>query len=470
MSLKKNVLIVGGGLGGRLLKKDILNNYPYIKIIGFLDDQNICDKDIELLGKIDDFQKVNNTFKIDEIIIAIPSADGEVIRKIILSNLENNIPIKIVPRDQRIISSSKVKYSDIKDVDLEDFLGIRILKKNTEKLKTFYKNKTILITGGAGSIGSEIVRQLLDLGSKKIIVYDNSEYLIFNLDQNLKERGIPKQKYQLIIGDILNKGKFDRIVHQLKPDMIFHAAAYKHVYLMEDNIDEAIRNNVLGTQTVIDTAIKYKIKNFIFISTDKVVNPKGIMGATKKLCEYYVNYCRGTRTVFNIVRFGNVINSHGSVLPLFERQIKERKYVTITHKEIKRYFMSIREAAQLVITSAANRKEGQVFVLDMGELINVYDIALCLIRSKNLIPNRDVAIKFIGLKRGEKLVEELFTKSERGNIVKTKMDNIFKLKKIEKSPGNIKEYFLKLEKLLTGEQDTKKLRKFLQTMFPTLSN
>jgi FlaA1/EpsC-like NDP-sugar epimerase len=312
-------------------------------------------------------------------------------------------------------------------------LGKSFIKKDVEILKNSYTGKTIFITGGAGSIGSEIVHQLLDLGVKKVIVYDNSEYLIFNLDQRLKEKNINPERYKLIIGNIISKTKLRRILQSENPDFIFHAGAYKHVYLMEDNIDEAIVNNVIGTKNVVDTAIECGIKNFVFISTDKVVNPTSIMGATKKLGEFYIKSKTETKIKFNIVRFGNVINSNGSVLPLFEYQIKNHEYLTITHKDVMRYFMSIREAAQLVISSISRESDGEIYILDMGELININAIALSLIRSKNLLPDIDIKINYIGLKKGEKLVEELFTEKELRNLIKTEVDNVFRLKKIMKN-------------------------------------
>lgn len=462
----KNILIIGAGIAGKLLKDDIEKNLPEAKVIGFVDDQNSVDSSINLLGKIDELEEINRLYKVNEMIVAIPSANGDLIRKILLNNLNNRIPIKLVPRSQRIIGDNNVKYADIKDFNSEDFLGRPFLKKNVEKLKKFYKNKTVFITGGAGSIGSEIVRQLIDLEAKKVIVYDNSEYLVFNLDQELKEKGTNSNKYELIIGNILNKAKLERIIKNIKPDFIFHAAAYKHVYLMESNIDKAITNNVIGTKNLVDIAIEQKIENFIFISTDKVVNPTSIMGSTKKLAENYIQSKQNFKTKFNIVRFGNVINSNGSVLPLFEHQIESKSYVTVTHKKVKRFFMSIREAAQLVLTSATKEGNGNIYVLDMGELINIYETALCLIRAKNLIPNKDIKIKIIGLKNGEKMIEELFTKEETNNITKTEIDNVFKLKKIDNINENIERIILNLQKLTELGADTITLKKYFIKLFP----
>jgi len=464
----RNILIIGAGIAGRLLKEDIEKNVSDAKIIGFVDDQESTEEGLDVIGKIEELSKINKIYKIDEIIIAIPSANGELMRKILLNSLKNRTQIKLVPRSQHVIGQNDVKYADVKDFALEDFLGRPFLKQNVEKLKEFYNNKTVFITGGAGSIGSEIVRQLIELGVKKVVVYDNSEYLIFNIDQALREKGVSKEKYRLVIGSILNREKMSNIIREEQPDFVFHAAAYKHVYLMEDNIDEAVMNNVIGTKNVVDAAIENEIKNFIFISTDKVVNPTSIMGSTKKLAEYYIKCIGESKTKFNIVRFGNVINSNGSVLPLFERQIAENHLITVTHKEVRRFFMSIREAAQLVVTSIARDNHGEIYILDMGELINIYEAALCLIRTKNLIPDEDVKINIIGLKDGEKMIEELFTEKEMDNLVKTEIDNVFQLKNHEECPMDINEIVASFKTLLESNANQEALRNRFMEIFNSL--
>jgi len=464
--LNKKVIIIGAGVAGQLLAKDVRSHYPNIRIVGFVDDHEdfVTDKNV---GKIVDLPKIIQKSKIDELIIAIPSASGELIRKILLTVEGSTVPIKIVPRDQRIISYNQVKYSDVADIAEEDFLGRPFIKRDIQKLKSYFQNKTVLITGGAGSIGSEIVRQLLSLDVKKVIVYDNSEFLTFNLDQNLREKGITKERYQLIIGNILNEDKLTRVIKSAKPDIVFHAAAYKHVYLMEDNPEEAIMNNLVGTKKVVDIAVKSGIKHFVFISTDKVVNPTSIMGATKKLGEYYIKHIeKQSKTKFTIVRFGNVINSNGSVLPLFDRQIRENGCVTVTHKDIRRYFMSIKEASHLVITSAFYDREGNVYVLDMGNLINIYEVAKCLIRSKALAPGKDVEIKFIGLKKGEKMIEELFTEKEKQNLIKTNIEDIFCLKNFGDSPDDIEKIIDKLENIVLEDESI--VKSTLKKIFPSL--
>lgn len=462
---KKKVIIIGAGIAGQLLAKNIKTHYTNIRIVGFVDDQEEY-KDSKKVGKIADLPEIIEKYQVDELIIAIPSASGDLIRKILLTVENSTVPIKIVPRDQSVISYDRVEYSDVKELGLEDFLGRPFIKRDIQKLKSYFKDKKILITGGAGSIGSEIVRQLLSLDAN-VVVYDNSEFLIFNLDQNLREKGIDKKRYRLVIGNILNEKKLEKIVQSEKPDIMFHAAAYKHVYLMEDNPEEAIANNVVGTKGVVDIAVRNSVEHFVFISTDKAVDPTSIMGATKKICEYYIKFVeKKSKTKFTIVRFGNVINSNGSVLPLFDRQIRENGYVTVTHKDIRRFFMSIKEASHLVITSTVNDKKGNVYVLDMGDLINIYEVAKCLIRSKSLIPEKDIEIRFIGLKHGEKMTEELFTEKERKNLQSTDMEDVLCVKNFGDSPDNIEEIIAELEELATQERS--KLKASLKKVFPTL--
>ncbi|MFH0969676.1 MAG: polysaccharide biosynthesis protein [Patescibacteria group bacterium] len=469
MDKNKKILIVGAGIAGKILKNDIEKNHKNIKIAGFIDDAKGTNE-MRVLGEVDDLVDIEKKYGIDEVVIAIPSANGELVRRILLNNLQNRMPIKIVPRDQRIIRQCDVRYSKVKDLDFEDFLGRPFIRKDIQKLFAFYRNKKILVTGGAGSIGSEIVKQLLDLGAKKVIIYDNSEYLIFDLSQRLKESGIESNKFRLIVGNILNYDKLEFIVKCEKPNLIFHAAAYKHVHLMQENIDEAVINNVIGTKNVVDIAIKNKVNRFTFISTDKAVNPTSIMGATKKLCEFYIKSLSEVKTKFNIVRFGNVINSNGSVLPLFERQIREGKFITITDKKMERFFMSIREASQLVINSTAFGRSGDIFILNMGELINIYKTGLCVIRSKNFIPEKDVKIKITGLRKGEKMIEELFTESEKNNLIKTGMKDIFRLKNFECCSKEINVIISDLEnmtkKYTLGSKNA--LKKYFKEIFPSI--
>jgi len=456
----KNILIVGAGIAGNLLAKDIKNNYPQYNVLGFIDDST--QKKRGVIGNINAIPRIIKVYNIHEIIVAIPSIDGKLLRRILLTNINNRIPIKIVPRNQKIIRKEHVRYAEIKNIDFDDFLGRSFINVNVNKLSAFYSKKVVLITGGAGSIGSEIVRQLLDLGVKKIIIYDNSEFSIFSLHQELIQKNISRSRCQFVIGSVRNESRLADIFKHTKPDVVFHAAAYKHVYLMEDNPLEAFTNNIIGTINTANMSIENKTKNFTFISTDKVVNPKSIMGASKKIGELYINSVDAKSTKFNIVRFGNVINSNGSVLPLFEQQIANKKPVTVTDKKMKRFFMSIREAANLVIESSAKNQGNKTYILNMGELINIHEVALCLIRSKNLIPNLDIKITIIGRKKGEKMKEQLYTNSEINNLNITKNPKIWELKEKDKTLLNIPEEIDKMKKMAQDNQEKKLKTKILR--------
>ena len=462
----RNILIVGAGKAGRLLARDIGAHHPNCHVTGFVDD-GLKTSGL-VLGDIDAMPKLLRLWRVDEIVIAIPSADGALVRRILLVNGKNRIPIRIVPRDQRIIGKSDVRYSEVRAIDPEDFLGRPFRRQHVTRLTQCYRGKTVFVTGGAGSIGSEIVRQLIDLQAKRVIVYDNSEYLVFLLEQQLKERS-QRDKCELIVGSILHNNKLLTLLKRFKPDIVFHAAAYKHVHLMQDNVDEAVYNNVIGTRRVIDAALAAGIRQFTFISTDKVVNPTSVMGATKKLCEYYIQSLNYPKTKFNIVRFGNVINSNGSALPLFERQMELYGYVTVTHKKMQRFFMSIREAASLVIESTAVGRPSMIHILNMGELINIHDVALCLVRSKNHISGDDIEIRITGLRKGEKMIEELYTDTEKGNLKLLKGGkSIHILKNGEVCPVNIVNVLDEFEMIVKQGGSIGEIQKRLRSIFPSL--
>ncbi len=461
----KNIVIVGAGVAGRLLARDIRKRTNH-RVVGFVDDR--VDRR-GVIGDIDELSRLVDDYEVDEMIVAIPSADGALIRKVLGVNKGNNIPIRLVPRAARVLKTNEVNYQEVKDIEAEDFLGRAIVSRNIQKSETFYQSKKILVTGGAGSIGSEIVRQLLELRTKKVIVYDHAEHACYKIEQELVEGRVPKKRWQVIVGSILNSEKFEYVVGREKPDMIFHAAAYKHVHLMENNIGEAVSTNIFGTKAVADTAVKYEVKRLVFVSTDKVVRPTSVMGATKNVAEAYVRSLVDNETIISVVRFGNVINSQGSVLPLFEEQIKRHRYVTVTDRRMKRFFMSIREAAELVILSASRSSRGAVYVLDMGDLVSVCKVAECLIRSKNLRPEVDVGIKYVGMKAGEKIKEELFTRKERAKITRTRMLNIWKLKNSHDVNNRGFDILSELDARRKKWPNDRRLRKYLSEVFPLLS-
>jgi FlaA1/EpsC-like NDP-sugar epimerase len=464
----RKIVIVGAGTAGVLLAKDIKRNFNSGEVIGFVDDTR--SKKTHILGKIKDLPKLVQDNSVDEVVIAIPSAKGELVREILLNSKDSNIPIKIVPRDIRVLNKDRVRYADIKAVSVNDFLGRPIIKRNLNKVKDFYKNEKVLVTGGGGSIGSEIVWQLIELGAKQVIVLDHAENACFNITRELREQGVGKRRYQVIVGSVLNKKKVEQVMKRYKPNIVFHAAAYKHVGLMQDNVDEAVHNNVFGTKIVLDAAIKYGIKRFIFVSTDKVVNPTSVMGASKKIAEYYVQSVKPKDTIISIVRFGNVINSQGSVLPIFEEQIDNYRYVTLTDRRMKRFFMSIREAAELVIMSGTRSVKKAVYVLDMGDLISLYEVTRCLIRSKGMRPGIDVEERIIGKRPGEKLEEELFTDRERKKMRKTNMPNIYRLESDVDIQKSIDEIMKSLSDISNNGKSHKEVTKYLGELFPTLND
>jgi FlaA1/EpsC-like NDP-sugar epimerase len=464
--MKKKIIIIGAGIAGRLLESDIKHNYHNCEVVGFIDD--ISRANVKILGKIEEIKGVLDRYKVDEVVIAIPSAEGSLVRRILMININNRVPIRIVPREQRVIRHNDVQYKMVRDLTDEDWLGRPPVRTSINSLEKYYKNKIVLVTGGAGSIGSEIVRQLLELKVKKVVVMDNSEFLVYGLEQELKEAKVKKAKYELMMGSVVDRTRTEEIIKKVKPRIVFHAAAYKHVHLMEKYVGEAIKTNVLGTKNVADAATRYGVEKFVQVSTDKAVNPASVMGATKKIAEMYVRQRRSKVTSFSIVRFGNVINSQGSVLPLFSRQVLERREVTVTDKRMERYFMSIREAAQLVIMSATRMTQGAIYVLNMGDLISVNEVAKCVIRSHNLIPDKDVKIKMVGQRPGEKMVEELFAKEEIKLVRKTSLPNIWRLQNGITVSEHNNEVISNLQHMVEKPNNNYRIIALLRTMFPTL--
>jgi FlaA1/EpsC-like NDP-sugar epimerase len=418
----KNLLIIGAGSAGKMVANEILNHKDTSKIfqiIGFLDDnKNIKNiGDLPVLGPISNAKAIITKYNIDEVIIAIPSAGREVINKIVNSLYKANVNIKIVPGIFEIIEG-KVNLNQIRDIDAKDLLGREEIGFDVKKILPYYKNKTILITGAGGSIGSEILRQLLKLNIKKVIAFGHGENSIHSLVSSLNY----DKKIEYIIGDIKDQEKLDHELKKHKIDIFFHAAAHKHVPLMEAYPDEAVKNNIIGTYNCALSAIKNKVKKFILISTDKAVNPTSVMGQTKRIAEKIVlslNNLQDT-TKFSLTRFGNVLSSRGSVVPVFKRQIQAGGPVTVTHRNVTRYFMSIPEAARLVI-KAATIDNGNIFILDMGKPIKIVDLAKTMIRLYGYDENQ-IKIKYIGLQKGEKMHEDLHTRKEI--LKKTEFDKL----------------------------------------------
>jgi len=475
---KIKIIIVGAGKAGELIAKDITGGkFASFSIVGFVDDdpikQNSKIEGISVLGKTSDLKRLIKDNNIDEIFIAIPSERGKVIRKIVENTSGLGVVYKILPRLSEVLmqdfSNDYLKY--IRKVKPEDLLGGEILKSDQSEISQYAKDQIILITGAAGSIGSELSRQVTSHGAEKIILYDWWENGMFELRNQLLENN-PESKFEFIIGDIKDKNKINLVMKTLKPTTIFHAAAYKHVPLMEHNPSEAIKNNIIGTKIVAEAAINNNVKKFILVSSDKAVNPTNIMGATKRAAEkviHILSQSPGSNTIFCAVRFGNVINSNGSAIPTFERQIEKGGPVTVTDKNVTRYFMTIPEAVHLILQSWVMGVNNDLFVLDMGEPIKIYDLVKLLIMLQGYVPEKDIKIKIIGLRPGEKLYEEVLVGEEMTNS--TSVKKIFRTKNYHKF--NELEFLDNLDLLIEslGEDDLNigNLRDKLKAMVSTYS-
>ena len=423
---KKNIVIIGAGNAGETLAYEILtsddsNEY---NILCFLDDDenkkeiNIDNHNIKVEGKVKDIEKIINKYKNDnieikEIIIAIPTLKQKELLEILDIIYPTSIKYKILPGFFEIIKGN-ASIKDIRNIEPSDLLGREEIGFDEKEISDYYKDKTILVTGGGGSIGSELVRQLVTLPVKKVMALDNSESAIHSLIMSLNDRKNEKNKHKFkyIISNVRDYVKVDKILKQENPDIIFHAAAHKHLPFMEEYPEEAIKNNILATENIATLAIKNNIKNFIFISTDKAVRPTSLMGASKRICERMIMSLshEQNNTKFKITRFGNVLGSSGSVIPVFERQIREGKPLTVTHPEMVRFFMSIREAARLVI-KACTLNDGVIFTLDMGKPVKILDLAKNMLKMYGLT-EKDIPIIFTGIREGEKLYEEILMDDE----------------------------------------------------------
>ncbi|MBA3758515.1 polysaccharide biosynthesis protein [Candidatus Saccharibacteria bacterium] len=419
-SNKIRILIVGAGKAGELILQGVIKNKETaFKVVGFIDDDKSklgkVIKGVEVLGSVIDLRDIITQTKAQELFIAIPSERGKVIRSIVENTTGTKVVYKILPRLSEVLmqdfDEDYIKY--IRRVRAEDLLGGEILKSDQREITKYTKGQTILITGAAGSIGSELSRQLAAHEADKIIFYDWWENGIFDLRNQLLE-DYPNGNFEYIIGDIKDRKKLNLVMGKFKPTTLFHAAAYKHVPLMEDNPSESIKNNIIGTKNAAELAISHGVKKFILVSTDKAVNPTNIMGATKRAAEKVIHILAESQseTMLCAVRFGNVINSNGSAIPTFEKQIENGGPVSVTHKDITRFFMTIPEAVHLILQSWVMGNNNDLFVLDMGEAIKIYDLAKLLIGLQGYEPEKDIKIKIIGLRPGEKLYEEVLMSEE----------------------------------------------------------
>lgn len=428
------IIIVGAGKAGALLAEDINNNDDIsFSVIGFVDDdtnkKNKIVNGVRVLGNTDKVSDIIQTTGAEEVWFAIPSARASSIRKIVSKNLDKRIIYRILPRSYEVLEQpfeeDYLKY--IRKVSAVDLVGGEINKKDQDDIKNALNGLTVMITGAAGSIGSELSKQIALYGAKKIVFYDWWENGMFEL-RNQIVTTYPDGNFEFIIGDIKDVKRLNRVIELNKPNTIFHAAAYKHVPLMEDNPSEAVKNNMVGTKVVSEAAIRHGVKKFVLVSSDKAVNPTNVMGATKRGAEKIIHILSESQeiTQFCAVRFGNVANSNGSVMPIFDRQISKGGPLTVTDKEVTRYFMTIPEAVHLILRAWIMGKNNDLFVLDMGEPIKIYELAKWVIAINGYIPSKDIKINVIGLRPGEKLYEELLVDEE--STVRTKVDNIFKTK------------------------------------------
>jgi len=412
--VKNKIIIVGAGVAGHMVVEQIKKEKRLdIVVTGFVDDdeakQGLKINGSKVLGKIKDLPRIIKENEIGHILISIPSIGGDLMSRI-TKLVPLGVSIKILPSISSVILG-KVNLSYIRDIDPADLIGRPLIKGDQQLITKKAKGKTFLVTGGAGSIGSEIVRQLYDSNAKLIIVLDSWEEGVFNLLEELKsDKDSKLVKVKAFVGNVRDKKRIEEIISTFNIDVILHAAAYKHVPLMEENPEEAYKTNYVGTKNVLELAVKHKIKDFVLISTDKAVKPSCVMGETKRAAELlvkkYAKKNKGYR--FCAVRFGNVLNSSGSIIPKFLKQIRNRKAVTITNVEMTRYFMSIPEAVSLVLLSWIISKNGQILLLDMGKPVKIIDLAINLIKIHGLEPYKDIEIKEIGIRQGEKIHEELF--------------------------------------------------------------
>ena len=428
----KRTLIIGAGTSGEQILRDINRSdtrkfYP----IGFIDDdplkQNLYLQGIRVLGNTKELLEIIKRYKVDSILISVLTADRKFHRKILnIARGAGVMDVKVISTINDISDSVKVRMQDVRDIDVSDLIGRQAVAINTKVIGNYLNNKRVLITGAAGSIGSEISRQVIFYEPNEIALVDINESDLADLELQLKSM-FKISEVKMFLCDISDKSKVDKIFEAFKPDVVFHAAAYKHVPVMEKFPEEAVRVNIIGTHNLATAVDRFRVGNFVLISTDKAVNPTSIMGVSKRIAEQIVTGMASPST-FVAVRFGNVIGSRGSALPIFLNQLKNGGPITITHPEMKRYFMTIPEAVALVLQAAATGKNGDVFILDMGEPIKIVDLVEDLITLHNLIPNKDIKIEYTGMREGEKLVEEVLTAEE--GVIPTSHEKIFKAKMI----------------------------------------
>lgn len=421
------VMVIGAGDAGAAMINEIKHHPEYGKrvVVAIDDDPAKKGKRIAGVKVVGDRYSIRSTarkYSVDEIIVAIPSANKKSIQEILNECNRTRCKIKILPSLIDLINE-KVSVSKLRDVDVEDLLGREPVSINLREISGYVEGKIVLITGAGGSIGSELCRQVARFKPRQMVALDIYENGVFELSNEIKA-SFPQLEFEVVIASVRSKQRMEEVFKKYKPHVVFHTAAHKHVPLMETNPGEALKNNILGTKNIVDASDRHLVERFVMISTDKAVNPTNVMGATKRVCEMIVqDKSKKSKTNYVAVRFGNVLGSNGSVIPIFRKQIEKGGPVTVTHPEITRYFMTIPEAVQLVIQAGAMAQGGEIFILDMGEPVKIMDLAENVIRLSGYVPNVDIDIEITGLRPGEKLYEELLLEEE--GIEKTSHNKIY---------------------------------------------
>ena len=469
MAKAVNVMVIGAGESANLLIREMKSSsYIQKNALCVIDDFNTrvgsYIHGVKVVGGRDDILENVARYDIDEIIIAMPSAPKSQIREILDICKQTKCELKTLPGMYQLVNGD-VNVSQLRKVDVIDLLGREQIQVDLDSIMGYVMNKVILVTGGGGSIGSELCRQIAEKNPKQLIIFDIYENSAYDIQKELIKK-YPDLDLKVLIGSVRNTNRVNQIFEKYHPDIVYHAAAHKHVPLMEESPNEAIKNNVLGTWKVADAADKYGTGKFVMISTDKAVNPTNIMGATKRICEMIVQaYNSKSKTEFVAVRFGNVLGSNGSVIPLFKKQIAAGGPVTVTHPDIIRYFMTIPEAVSLVLQAGAYAKGGEIFVLDMGEPVKILDLAKNLIRLSGYIPGEDIKIEFTGLRPGEKLYEEMLMAEEGLKQTKNKLIHIG-----EPIEFDEEEFFKELEELAVESKDelsNEEIKEWVKKLVPT---
>lgn len=463
----EKVMIIGAGLAGEKVYREIINSQEvYKQVMCFIDDdrskQGRNVHGVIIYGGRDKIIEAAEKFEIEEILVAIPSADKKELAEVLNICKETKCKIKRLPGIYQLLNGD-IHISDFKEVEVQDLLGRDPIEVNLEDIMGYVTDKVIMVTGGGGSIGSELCRQIAANKPKQLIIVDIYENNAYDIQLELKDK-YPKLNLEVMIASVRNTKRMESLFERFHPEIVYHAAAHKHVPLMEDSPNEAVKNNVFGTLNTARVADKYGTKRFILISTDKAVNPTNVMGATKRICEMIVqSFNKRSKTEFVAVRFGNVLGSNGSVIPLFKKQIKAGGPVTVTHPDIIRYFMTIPEAVSLVLQAGAYAKGGEIFILDMGKPVKMADMARNLIKLSGHEPDVDIKIVYTGLRPGEKLYEELLMKEE--GLQETPNNLIHIGKPIEMDEESFFEKLVELKKEVYEEVED--IRPFIQELVPT---